>query len=835
MKTILSRLPAFLLIIAILASCAPDSEVPTMDATTAPIPSTVTPQPTSTLVTIPERWSEISLIAGPSGLSHSNATDNYDGTPIPQSAVTLDKDVRWVIDMKVGKLKEDIGEASTGILLQGFREDGSQPVLFFVYQVGAWNLGYAATAAPDYTFGEYFSQLNDPSQHFEITISNGGKRLEIRNDHGFEYQHEFKEPLFANTKSVEVQAQFGPHTTLDISSLSIYLKQAGQIVVASVPSPMPSNEQGFEYILHVSPSGDDNNPGTEDLPFATIEHARDVVSLLNTDMTGSILVLVHGGVYEIKRPISFSIRDSGNNGFKIIYRAAEGETPVISGGVAVSGWQTVPNSPMWKTILLPETVLFRNLYVNGVRASRAASEGTITGLRDTPERDGFLVSSSKLPEISRPQDMELHWIYDWKDIRLRVRDIEVNQDGAKNIRMLQPYFSYAVGMGSSEHPWFPKYNVPFYLENALELLDQPGEWYYNPETRELFYLPRDGEDMSTAHVVIPQTRSLLEIKGGAIGQEVHDLVFEGLTFAYAGWIRASEVGTFGWQAQVQISKNGLEMTPAHVYFSSAHHIDVEKCRFLYLGASGVGLGNNTEDIAIRGNLFHDISDAAIVVGHWDDAYITMPSLQSQPRNNVIENNLIDHAGVEYWGAAGINAYYVENLQIIHNEISDLPYTGISMGWGWSSTTDSTTSNHNHIAYNLITNITQHARDAGGIYTLGQQPGTVVEENVISRMGGDYACLYPDEGSAYISYLNNVCDSAPFWAHIWINSIHDIQIENTFTNVNRIENKGRNIDIKNLVFIDGQNWTPEALSIMDNAGLEDQYDFLHMWLENPGNP
>ena len=417
-------------------------------------------------------------------------------------------------------------------------------------------------------------------------------------------------------------------------------------------------------------------------------------------------------------------------------------------------------------------------------------------------------------------------------MRLRVRDIEDNQDGTKSIRMLQPYFSYAVGMGSSDHPWFPKYNVPFYLENALELLDQPGEWYYNPESHELFYLPRDGEDMSTAHVVIPQTQSLLSINGGAIGQEVHDLVLEGLTFAYAGWTRASEVGTFGWQAQVQINKDTLEMTPAHVYFSSAHNIDVEKCRFIHLGASALGLGNNTENITIQGNLFQDISEAAIVVGHWDDAYITSPLLQSQPRNNVIEDNLIDHAGVEYWGAAGINAYYVENLQIIHNEISNLPYTGISLGWGWSSTPDSTTSSHNHIAYNLIADITQRARDAGGIYTLGQQPETVIEGNVIRRMGGDYACLYPDEGSAYITYLNNVCDSAPFWAHIWINTIHDIKIKNTFTNVNRIENNGRNIDIENLVLIHGQDWTSEAMAIMKSAGLEENYEYLHTWLANP---
>ena len=368
MKITFSKLPAaFLLFIAIITSCAPASTVaPTAETTTAATRTPTPPSSTSTPIIIPEQWSERSLVAGSSGLSYSNVTDNYDGRQIPQSTVTLKNDVRWVVAMKVGKLQANIGEASTGILLQGIREDGSQPVLFFVYQGGAWNLGYAAVAAPDYTFGEYFSQLKDPAQHFEITISAGGKRLEIRNDQGFEYQHEFQEPLFTNTKSVEVQVQTGPHTTLDISSLSIRQKQTEQIEVASMP--MPSNEQGFEYILHVSPSGDDSNPGTEALPYATIEHARDVVSLLNADMTGSILVLLHGGVYQIKHPIEFTVRDSGNNGFKVIYRAADGETPILSGGMDVGGWQAVPGSSMWKTVLPPETALFRNLYVNGVRA-----------------------------------------------------------------------------------------------------------------------------------------------------------------------------------------------------------------------------------------------------------------------------------------------------------------------------------------------------------------------------------------------------------------------------------------------------------------------------------
>jgi hypothetical protein len=481
------------------------------------------------------------------------------------------------------------------------------------------------------------------------------------------------------------------------------------------------------------------------------------------------------------------------------------------------------------------------VYLNEVRAQRAASPEPVTGIRwaagDFSDRDGIVMSSSKLPDFAHPQDLELHWIYDWKDMRLLVTDIEKNADGTKTIWMKQPYYSYALWMGTGQnntHQWFPKYEVPFYLENAFELLDEPSEWYYNPDTHELFYMPRDGEDMSTANVIIPQTQNLIEISGGIVGQEVHNLVFDGLSFAYAGWTRASDIGTFGGQAQSLIVREGWgaydqEMTPAHVQINSAHDIHFERCRFEHLGAVGLDINNNVYDVTVQGNLFHDISDGAIVIGHWNHVYITSPSIQVASHNNLIANNLITDVGVEYWGAPAITAYYVNNMQIVHNEISNVPYTGISVGWGWSNVPDSTTSHDNHVTNNLITNLMLRARDGGGIYTLGQQPGTTVEGNVIRRMKGDYACLYTDEGSAFITLQNNVCDTAPEWLDIWNKTIHDNHILNTFTNVRKTRNNGVNIQIENTVYINGQAWTPEAQAIIDNAGLESAYSYLHEWL------
>ena len=794
-------------------------------------PAATQPPPTNT--PIPEVWSELKLVTGGHPLEYTNPTDNYNGAPIYQSQITLDVDTRWQIKLETGKLQEDIGEASTGLLITGYNEKGEQPVLFWVYQSGGWNLGYAPIAAPEYTFGQFFDQLKSPAQQFEITISNKGKTLSITNDAGFTFTHTFAEALFSRAQYVQTEVQFGPHSTLRVSDLAIYQRQRGA-TVTSLPTPQPAGSD-YQYILHVSSTGDDSNPGTPEKPLATMERARDVIRLLNQTMVGDIQVVLHSGVYPITQPIQFGEIDSGMNGHQVIYRAAEGEQPILSGGINVTNWEKVPGGELWKATLTDQTNLFRQLYINDIRAQRAVSEKTITGLRYAPGKDGIIVAAGKIPVLARPQDLELHWIYDWKDIRLKVRTVETNPDGTQTIWMLQPYYALALGMDSAEHKWIPGFDIPFSLENAPELLDQPGEWYYNPESHELFYWPRPGEDLKAAEAVIPQYESLLEVRGGALGQEVHDLAFEGLTFAYAGWTRASEVGTFGWQAQNLINTDRLEMTPAHVHLSASHNLRLEKNRFIHLGASALGLGNNTENITVQGNLFYDISDAAIVVGHWDDAYITVPNAQVQPKNNLLANNRIDQAGAEYWGAAGINAYYVENLQIVHNQLSNLPYTGISLGWGWSSTTDSITCQKNRVANNLITDLILRARDAGGIYTLGQQPGTVVEGNVMRRMQGDYGCLYPDEGSAFITYRDNVCDTAPYWLHLWINTIHDIDIQNTSSNVTARLNNGVRIKIVNTVPVTGQNWPPEALKIMENAGLEPEFQYLNDWLKALQNP
>jgi hypothetical protein len=844
----------FVAVVLLFTSCRPvqlQSSTPTISATVTK------PAPTASPTPIVPTWKDTLLIDSQQPVILTNETQEYQRKEIYGSDVVLEKDTHWIIDVQVDKLVKDVGESATAIKLLGYTEDGTIQQLIIVYQWGQWSIAYANQPfSEDNTFPywQVFDNVTEPSQRFELTIPADRQSAILTNSQGYEVSlHFVNEKVFDGAQVITTNAQIGPQTKIAFSKLAVGKFQTEE--AASIPglpfdfptsTAIASGDGGPQYIYHVAVNGNDANPGTVDRPFATIEHARDVIRTIRKNMQSSIEVVIHGGTYSISHSIKFDAKDSGQNGYDIIYRAAENETPIFSGGVNIKNWEKVPNTRLWKTTL-QDIKTFRQMYVNGIRAQRAVSQTQVTGDRwvagNFGKRDGIAISSAKIPDFSRPQDLELHWIYDWKDMRLPVKDVVKNANGTKTIWMKQPYYEFALRMQESGHGhyWIPKYDVPFYLENAYELLDEPGEWYYNLDTQELYYMPREGEEMSTANVVIPQAQNLLEITGGVIGQEVHNLFFDGLTFAYAGWTRASEIGTFGWQAQNLITRIGSEgdsyqeMTPAHVQVNSAHDIRFQRCRFEHLGAVGLDLGNNVYDVTVQGNLFHDISDGAIVVSHWKQAYITAPVIQIAPYKNLIANNLITDVAVEYWGAPAIAAYYVNNLHLVHNEISNISHDGIDLGWGLSFTKDSTTAHDNFIENNMLTDIKLRGRDGGGIYVSGQQPGTIIAGNVIRRQRNDYGCLYMDDGSAFITLRDNVCDTTPQWLFVqvplvlndWTTTVHDIQVLNNYTNVQRMQKS--TVNVTDTEYINGQDWTPEAQVIMDNAGLEAAYSYLHDWL------
>jgi len=529
--------------------------------------------------------------------------------------------------------------------------------------------------------------------------------------------------------------------------------------------------------FHVSPSGYDANPGTKAAPFKTVQSASEWVRRLTQDMDEDIVIYLEDGTHVLREPWVLRQEDSGRNGHSVVYKAVPGAAPVLSGGVPVTGWEP-DTGGRWKA---PATFAdTRQLYVNGVRAKRARGP-----FPDGAERYGdlqlidgdagyLLPSRAEMAEWRNQGDIEFGYLSSWSHMICKVKAITREGDGVR-IAMQQPnYFLAARKEGRQAE-------IPDYIENALELLDEPGEWYLDKAAGTLYYLAREGEDMATATVVAPVAETLLELVG-MLEEPIHDVRFEGITFADATWLRPNVHGHPDVQANFLIIPTSLSYRlgtvhnvhnenirmAAHVALRYAHHVTFERCTFTRLGGAGLDLLLGCHDNTVRGCHFHDISGSAVQVGGVDrrDHHPDDPAMVV--KDNRITNNYIHHCGVEYEDSVGVFAGYTDGTVIAHNEISNLPYTGISVGWGWGEEdagggayegvpyryATPTPAANNRIEHNHIHHVMRSRDDGGGVYTLSNQPGTVIRGNHIHDTTGGPGGIYLDEGSGFIEVTGN---------------------------------------------------------------------------------
>jgi hypothetical protein len=532
--------------------------------------------------------------------------------------------------------------------------------------------------------------------------------------------------------------------------------------------------------FHVATNGDDANPGTEVRPFATLVRARDAVRQVNRDMKEDLVVVLHGGTYRLDHTLFFEPEDSGTGGHNVIYRAQAGETPVLSGGVPVTGWQQ-DEKGRWKAPVSAGD--FRQLYVNKVRATRA--RGAMPAGLTLSGEDSYTTTAVTMADWRRPGDLEFCYVCAWAHTRCKVQAIRRESDNAV-ITMRQPQFTYAKtkeGVNIASHV------DQAYLENALELLDEPGEWYSDQEAGIVYYLPKPGEDMTEISVVAPALQTLLCLVGD-VDQPVHNIQFEGIRFEHGNWSRPSRSGFIDVQANFVLDEvnpmqreGGLTAvhnqhwkSEANVDCHAARSIRFERCAFARLGGAGINLEYGAQDNVISGCSFFDISGTAIQIGDVlkDDHHPDDP--QKIVKNNSVVNCVIRDCGRDYWGSVGIFAGYTEGTVIAHNEISSLPYSGISVGYGWGEEDAGgnpsyqqpfryetpTPACNNRIEYNDIHDVMQKMLDGAGIYTLGNMPGSMIRGNHIHDCTGDVkagrgpiAGIYLDEGSGFIEVTDNV--------------------------------------------------------------------------------
>ena len=607
--------------------------------------------------------------------------------------------------------------------------------------------------------------------------------------------------------------------------------------------------------FYVAPAGNNDNPGTEAKPFATIGKAREAVRTVNQTMAGDIEVILHAGTYITDRTILFEPEDSGTGGYKVIYRAATGEMPIISGGKRITGWQP-DQGKRWKATTDLDD--FRQLYVGGARAIRARSGAIGTDadpsrweyLQD-PSRGGGLPDGSELidnagyrtPAVEmagwRNQgDIEFCYTVVWAHTRCKVESIRREGNQAV-VAMLQPYFTHARTKEGVQVA------MPAYIENALELLDEPGEWYLDRPTKTVYYLPRAGEDMGQVEVIAPALEKLVELRG-TLDNPVRDMRFEGIVFKHGGWLRPSRIGHTDVQANCIVDSDRADSfrrpggfvnvhneqlkSPANVVCHAAKSVRFERCTFTQLGGAGLDLEFGSQQNVVSGCRFHDISGTAVQIGDVlkDDHHPDDP--RKIVKNNSVVNCYIHDCCLEYMGGVGIFAGYTEGTRLAHNLIARLPYSGISMGWGWGEEDAGggggyeqpflydtpTPAKDNRVEQNHIHHIMQPLGDGGGVYTLGNQPGTLIRGNYVHDNPG--GAVYTDEGSGFIEIRENV-------------SIGSQLLQN-----NKAQDRIATCNVHGNFFNladEAKPMAPEVQVIMDKAGLEPAYRDLKQAKEPAG--
>ncbi|MBV9468621.1 MAG: hypothetical protein JOZ57_05200, partial [Abitibacteriaceae bacterium] len=423
--------------------------------------------------------------------------------------------------------------------------------------------------------------------------------------------------------------------------------------------------------LYASPTGNDRNPGTPQRPIRTLEHARDLVRRINRNMGGDVTVYLHGGTYRLTQPLILDASDSGSNGYNVIYTAVAGEQPVISGGVAVTGWKQVDaRRNLWAAPAPAGLNNTRQFYVNGMRALRTRGRLPVD-VTTTPT--GYTTSSPLMSNWRNQSDIEFVYtggnalwsegsfgLGGWTEPRCPVASIQ-----GTTITMAQPCWD-----NSTKRVMLPESSgfkrtanlvgpasvgkQPAYVENAFELLGTPGQWYLDRSTHTIYYVPRAGEDLRRADVEVPVLETLIAGRG-TVGHPIHNLVFSDLRFSYATWLLPStnegfsEIqanymvtgeGGYATQGLCSLAPNGQcpfgawTKTPGNVSFSFDNQIQFLNDAFLHLGGAGLELGNGSQADTVEGCIFTDNSANGLELGGVD---LPLGTGDEATRDNVIHN------------------------------------------------------------------------------------------------------------------------------------------------------------------------------------------------------
>ncbi len=495
--------------------------------------------------------------------------------------------------------------------------------------------------------------------------------------------------------------------------------------------------------FYLSPDG--KGDGTLDAPFGTLEQARDAVRALKDREgipAGGVRIVLRGGLYPRETPFELLPEDSGREDAPVVYEAYPGETPVISGGRRIQGLRRETDG--WFRARISDAAnhgwVFRQLFVNGQRRTLARSPNTGYFQISEPVREAggelsktaFRFAPGDLRAWERPEEVNVILFHRWATSLHPLASVD---EDTHTVTLTGPAHW---PIGQHEHR-------RYYVENHPGALDAPGEWQLDRETGALTLVPIGDEDLSEAEVIAPVAEQLLVLQGDPDRQRfVEHVEIRGLSFRHTEWPLPPE-GQSDIQAACTVN--------AVIQARGAQNCTVSDCEISQTGNYGIWFERGCSQNRIVRNHLHDLGAGGIRLGE-----PLATEADPETAHNTVENNRIRDGGRVHHGAVGIWIGSSGGNRICHNEICDLFYTGISVGWNWVFSR--TPTRDNLIAHNHIHHVMRHTlSDGGGIYTLGLSPGTVLRNNHIHDVhafeGYSGRGIYLDQGCSGVLVENNV--------------------------------------------------------------------------------